>query len=119
MHQVKLPTCKYSHLMSPLTQPSRPPRGARKEGLGSIGQSPFRAGASHLCSLPFPVEYTLASLVAQMVKRLPAARETQVRSLGWEDLLEKEMATHSSTLAWKILWTEEPDRLPSMGSQQD
>ena len=46
-----------------------------------------------------------------MVKRLPTMRETQVRSLGWEDLLEKEMATHSSTPAWKIPWTEEPGRL--------
>ena len=52
-----------------------------------------------------------ASLVAQMVKRLPTVQETQVQSLGWEDLLEKEMATHSSILAWKIPWTEEPDRL--------
>ena len=58
-----------------------------------------------------------ASLVAQTVKHLPAIRETQVRSLGWEDLLEKEMATHSSILAWKILWMEEPCRLQSMGSQ--
>ena len=49
-----------------------------------------------------------ASLVAQMVKRLPTMRETQVRSVGWEDPLEKKMATHSSTLAWKIPWTEEP-----------
>ena len=56
---------------------------------------------------------TRASLVAQRVKRLPAAQETRVRSLGWEDLLEKEMATHSSTLAWKILWTEEPGRVPT------
>ena len=53
-----------------------------------------------------------------MVKRLPAVQETRVRSLGWEDALEKEMATHSSTLAWKIPWTEEPDRLQSMGSQR-
>ena len=45
--------------------------------------------------------------MAQMVKRLPAMRETQVRSLGWEDPLEKEMATHSSTLAWKIPWTKD------------
>ena len=60
----------------------------------------------------------LASLVAQMVKRLPAMQETQVRSLGWEDPLEKEMATHSSILAWKIPWSEEPDRLKSMGSQR-
>ena len=53
-----------------------------------------------------------------MVKRLPAVRETWVRSLGWEDLLEKETAPHSSTLAWKIPWTEEPGRLQSMGSQR-
>ena len=59
-----------------------------------------------------------ASLVAQTVKRLPAMRETQVQSLGWEDPLEKEMATHSSTPAWKIPWTEEPGRLQSMGSQR-
>ena len=59
-----------------------------------------------------------ASLVAQMVKRLPAMQETQVRSLGQEDLLEKEMATHSSALAWKIPWTEEPGRLQSMGLQR-
>ena len=52
-----------------------------------------------------------SSLVAQMVKRLPATRGTQVRSLGWEYLLEKETATHSSTLAWRIHWTEEPGRL--------
>ena len=49
-----------------------------------------------------------ASLVAQTVKRLPAMRETRVRFLGWEDPLAKEMAIHSSTLAWKIPWTEEP-----------
>ena len=56
--------------------------------------------------------------LAQMVKRLPAMRETWVRLLGREDPLEKEMAIHSSTLAWKIPWTEEPDRLQSMGSQR-
>ena len=59
-----------------------------------------------------------ASLVAQSVKNLPAVQETQVRSLGWEDPLEKEMATHSSILAWKISWTEEPGGLQSMGSQR-
>ena len=53
-----------------------------------------------------------------MVKCLLAMQETQVQSLGWEDPLEKEMATHSSTLAWKIPWTEEPGRLHSMGSQR-
>ena len=55
--------------------------------------------------------------LAQTVKRLPAVQETQVRSAGWEDPLEKEMATHSSTLAWKIPWTEELGRLQSMGLQ--
>ena len=59
-----------------------------------------------------------ASLVAQWVKHLPTMRETRVRSLGWEDPLEKEMATHSSTLAWRIPWMEEPGRLQSMGSQR-
>ena len=58
------------------------------------------------------------SLVAQMVKSLPAVQETQVQSLGREDPLEKEMATHSSILAWKTLWMEEPGRLQSMGSQR-
>ena len=53
----------------------------------------------------------LTSLVAQMVKHLPTMLKTQVRSLGWEDPLEKEMATHSSTLAWKIPWMEERGRL--------
>ena len=56
--------------------------------------------------------------MAQTVKRLPAMRETWVQSLGQEDPLEKEMATHSNTLVWKIPWMEEPGRLQSMGSQR-
>ena len=60
----------------------------------------------------------VASLVAQTVKRLPAMQETRVRSLGWEDPLEKEMATHSSNLAWKIPWTEEAGAPQSMLSQR-
>ena len=60
----------------------------------------------------------LTLMVAQMVKCLPTMQETWVRSLGWEDPLEKEMATHSSTLAWRIPWTEDPGRLQSMGSQR-
>ena len=59
----------------------------------------------------------LLFLVAQRVKRLPAVQETWVRSLGQGDPLEKEMATHSSTLAWKVPWTEKPGRLQSMGLQ--
>ena len=62
--------------------------------------------------------YGGSSLVAQMVKRLPTMRETQVQSLGWKDFLEKELATHSSILAWKIPWIEEPGGLQSMGSQR-
>ena len=62
--------------------------------------------------------YVWASLVAQWLKRLLAMPETQVRSLGWEDPLEKEVATHSSTLAWRIPWTEEPGGLQSTVSQR-
>ena len=60
----------------------------------------------------------LTSLVAQVVKRLPIMQATWVQSLSWEDLLEKEMATQSSILAWKIPWTVEPGRLQSMGLQR-
>ena len=59
-----------------------------------------------------------ASLVAQLVKTLPAMQETQVRALGWEDPLEMGMATHSTTLAWRIPWTEEPGGLQPVGSQR-
>ena len=60
----------------------------------------------------------LSSLIAQLVKNLPEKQETWVCFLGQEDPLEKEMAIHSSILAWRILWTEEPGRLQSMGSQK-
>ena len=60
----------------------------------------------------------LISLVAQLVKNLPAVQETWVRSLDWEDPLEEDVATHSSILAWRIPWTEEPGGLQSMGSQR-
>ena len=69
----------------------------------------------HLLHLTFVIR---TSLVAQMVKHLPTIRETQFRSLGWEDPLEKEMATRSSTLAWINPWMEEHCRLQSMGSQR-
>ena len=62
--------------------------------------------------------FTLTSLVAQMVKSLPAAWETWARSLGWEDPLEKELTTHSSILAWEITWMEEPGGLQSRGLQK-
>ena len=66
----------------------------------------------------YPLQYSWASLVAQLVKNPPAMWETWVRSLGWEDPLEKEMATHSSTLAWKMPWMQECGGLQSMGSQE-
>ena len=67
----------------------------------------------YICPLPLG-----ASLVAQRLKCLPAMQETWVQSLGWEDPLEKEMATHSSILAWRIPWREEPGGLQSTGSQR-
>ena len=70
------------------------------------------------CDLYYICAQYGASLVAQTVKRLSAMRETRIRFLGREDPLEKEMAIHSSTLAWKIPWMEEPDRLQSMRSQR-
>ena len=67
------------------------------------------------CKWPY---HNRASLVAQRLKHLPPVRETQVQSLGWEDPLEKEMATHSNILAWRIPWTEEPAGLQSTGTQR-
>ena len=66
----------------------------------------------------FGGDLSMASLVAQTVKHLPEMPETRVRSLGWEDPLEKEMAIHSRTIAWKIPWTREPGRLQSAGLQR-
>ena len=63
----------------------------------------------------YPLQYSWASLVAQMVKNLSAMRETWIRSLGWEDPREKEMTMHSSILAWRIPWTEEPGKYSPWG----
>ena len=72
----------------------------------------------HVVSELDMTEATQHALVAQMVKKMPAMWETWVRSLGWEDPLEKGMATYSGILGWEIPWTEDPGRLPSMGSQR-
>ena len=64
-----------------------------------------------------PRKQKRTACVAQMIKNLPAMSETQVRSLGWEEPLEKGMATHSSILAWRIAWTKKPGRLQSVGLQ--
>ena len=75
-----------------------------------------------MCPVSFsfkpPLQFSKASLVARRLKRLPAMQETWVLSLGQEDPLEKEMATQSSILAWRIPWTEEPDGLQFTGSQR-
>ena len=71
-----------------------------------------------MCVIGAGILLYVAFLVAQTVKHLPAMWEAWVQPLGWEVLLEEEMATHSSTFDWKILWTEEPGRLQSMGSQR-
>ena len=76
---------------------------------------PFLGPSNNIRALTFPL---WASLVAQMVKNLPAMQETRVRSLGRRDHLEKGKATHSSILAWRIPWTEESGGLQSMGSQR-
>ena len=81
---------------------------------GSISGS----GRSPEEGIGYPLQYSWASLVAQMVKNPAAMQETWVPSLGWKDSLEETMATHSSILAWKIPWTEEPGGLQSMGLQR-
>ena len=75
-------------------------------------------GINIQCTTIYKKYIVYTSLVAQRLKRLPGMQETRLRSLGQEDPLEKEMATHSSTLAWKIPWMEKPSRLQSMGSQR-
>ena len=77
-----------------------------------------QASLSLIISQSLPKFMSIASLMAQTVKHLPTMWETWVQSLGREDLLEKEIATHSSMLAWKIPWMEEPGRLQSVGSQR-
>ena len=84
--------------------------GEEEEGLMKMSDKEWEATVDLNTGAPF--------LVAQSVKSLPAMRETWVQSLGWEDLLEKEMATHSSILAWRIPWTEQPGGLQSMVSQR-
>ena len=88
----------------------------------NIGSTPLDSHLGYLsiymCVYIHTYTYICIFPVARMVKHLPTMRETWVQSLGQEDLLEKEMATHSSILAWKIPWTEKPGSLQSMGSQR-
>ena len=77
-----------------------------------------RSGRCPAEGVGYPLQYSWASLGAQMVKNPPAVQETWVQSLGWEDALEEGMATHSSILVWRIPWTEKPGRLQSIGLQR-
>ena len=84
---------------------------------GSLGSIPG-SGRSTGEGIGYPLQYSWASLVVELVKNLPAMQETWVQSLGLEDPLEKGKAIHSSILAWRIPWTEKPGRLQSMGLQR-
>ena len=88
---------------------------AGKESTYNAGDpsSILGSGRSTGEGIGYPLQYSWASLVAQLVKNPPAMRETGVQPLGWEDPLEKGMATHSSILAWRIPWIEEPGMLQS------
>ena len=97
-----------------------PDSSAGKESIcntGNPGSIPG-SGRSTGEGIGYPLQHSWASFVAELVKDLPAMQETWVQSLGWEDPLEKGKATHSSILAWRITWTEEPGRLQSMGLQR-
>ena len=93
---------------------------AGKESTCNAGEPSSIPGSGRSAGegIGYPLQYSWASLVAQIVKNPPAMLETWVRSLVWEDPLEEGMATHSSILAWEIPWTEEPGGLQSVGSQR-
>ena len=99
---------------------SFPGSSAGKEPSSNVGNPSLTPGlaGSPGGGIGYPLQYSWASVVAQMVKNPPAMWETWVQSLGWEDPLEKGMATHSSILAWRIPWIEEPGRLQSMRLQR-
>ena len=97
-----------------------PGRSADKESAYNAGDpsSIPGSGRSPGEGIGYPLQYSWASLVAQMVKNLPAMQENWVRYVNWEDPLEEVMETHSNILAWRILWTEEPGRRQSTGSHR-
>ena len=97
-----------------------PGNSAGKESTCSAGDPSLTPGLGRSTGegIAYPFQYSWASLVAQMVKNPFAMWETRVQSLGWEDPLEKGMATHSSIFAWRIPWTEKPGGLQSLGLQR-
>ena len=112
-------SCRSSWWCHPIISSSVIPFSSCLQSFPALESSPmsqfFASGGQRIRVL---ASASVLPLVAEMVKHLPTMRETWVQSLGWEDLLEKEMATHSSILAWKIPWMEDPGRLQSMGSQR-
>ena len=96
----------------------QPVQEKRKEGHCEQQQEAVKMQRARKYLSSEQLSFHLGFPAAQTVKNLPAMQETQVRSLGWEDPLEKEMATHSSILAWRIPWTEEPGGLQPIGSQR-
>ena len=102
------------------SQQGFPSSSAGKESASSVGDSSSVSGLGRSAGegIGYPLQYSWASLVAQMVKNLPAMWETRVWSLGWEGPLGKGMATYTSILAWRIPWTQEPGGLQSVGSQR-
>ena len=103
----------YSRQISFIASPSFPHSSDGKESTCNVGDPGSIPGSGRSPDevVGYPLQYSCASLVAQLVKNLPAMWETWVRSLGWEDPLKKGMTTHSSILAWRIPWTEEPGGL--------
>ena len=97
-----------------------PSSSASKEYACSAGDTGLipGLGRSPGDGISYPLQYSWASLVAQMIKNLPAMQETWVLSLGWGEPLEKGTGTHSSILAWRIPWTEEPARRQFMGDKE-
>ena len=102
----------YADILYQLSHQGSPNSSVGKESACNAGDPRLipGSGISPGEGIGYPLKYSWASLVAQMVKNMPAMQETQVLSLGGEDPLEKSMATHSSILAWRIPWTEEPGR---------
>ena len=102
------------------SSPNHPPQPQSMEKLSSVKPIPGAKKVGDCCLLIFNSIYVIfrASLVAQTVKNPPARPETWVPSLGWEDPLEEGMATHSSILAWRIPWTEEPSELQTRGCKE-
>ena len=117
-----LPSLFYKFLMfwTILQKNGFPGSLAGKESVCNAGDPSSIPGSGRSSGegIGYPFQYSWVSLVAQMVKNLLAMQETQVQSLGREDPLEEDMATHSSILAWRSPWTEEPGRLQFMGLQR-